>query len=554
MFRCGICGLLMTSLLCSALLLTTALADTPPAIHPLAPPDTSSPQATLKTFLDEMNTAVGAFHSDNREVAFHAVRRATQCLNVSEQPSALQFMIGFYAAMFLKETLDRIEIPPYSEIPDAKAVHTDKVTWWTIPYTNITIASVKDASSAERFLFTPETVRHTEQYYDQVKALPYLPGTGGGAAYVQLSTSAGLMIPREFVRNLPAWAKATFYGLAAWQWCGLFLYFFFGTSGALGAYRYGDVTLSLIDQRFQWKLKPALAGLVIPIALILFAEIGLWFIVYVLHIFITDVYVPIAMVLLTISYLGTIWLIGALLNRIAAVVVAMGGFAKGSIDTQLIRLGFQLVTVIIICITAVHLSARLGLPAYSLVTGLGIGGIAVALAGREALSNVVGTVIILLDKPFKRGDFIVLGDGDRGTVTDIGLRSTRIRTRDGILVSIPNSTVANMKIVNESAPATEVRIRISIGVGYGSKVKEVEEALLAAAERCEFFVPDPPPAIRFRGFGDSSLDFQLLVWIVQPEFQGRATHQLNQAVYEELQKKGIEIPFPQRDIHVRSSS
>ena len=325
-------------------------------------------------------------------------------------------------------------------------------------------------------------------------------------------------------------------------------------AAALGTYRYGSKILSLVDRAFNWKLEQALAGLVIPITLIFFAQIGLWFIVYVLHILNAEVYAPVALVLLSILYLGTIWLIGALLNRAAAVVVAMGGFAKGSIDTQLVRLGFQLITFIIICVTAIHLSARLGLPTYSLVTGLGIGGLAVALAGREALSNVVGTLIILLDKPFRRGDFIVLGDGERGTVTDVGLRSTRIRTLDGILVSIPNATVANMKIINESAPVVQMRIRISVGVGYGSDVKDVEEALLAAAHKCEFFVPEPPPSIRFRGFGDSCLNFQLLVWIVQPEFQGRATHQLNQAIYEELQKKGIEIPFPQRDIHLRTST
>lgn len=541
------------ALLGSLLLVVPAFADTSQIIRPLEPPDRSSPQATLKTFLNEMNKAVDAFRAHNEQKAVAALERARQCLNLEKPPVALRDMIGIYASLFLKETLDRIEVPPYEDIPDAKAVQAEKITSWTVPFTQITIAKDKDESSGQNFLFSSRTVRHSEDFYNTVKNLPYLPGKQG-ALYVQISSSAGLMIPREVVQSLPRWAKVPFYGLAAWQWFGIFLYSFLGSIATLVLYRYGDTFLTFLDGKFHWKLEQALAGLVIPVALIVFAEIGLWLIVHVLHIFDAEVYIPVALILFTISYLGTIWLIGALLNRAAAVVVSLGGFATGSIDTQLIRLGFQLITFVIICVTAVHLSARLGLPTYSLVTGLGIGGIAVALAGREALSNVVGTLIILLDKPFKRGDFIVLGDGERGTVTDVGLRSTRIRTLDGILVSIPNATVASMKIINESAPVAQVRIRVPVGVGYGSEVKLVEEGLLAAARRCEFFVPEPPPSIRFRGFGDSSLNFELLVWILQPEFKGRATHQVNEAIYDEMNKRGIELPFPQRDVHFRESS
>jgi MscS family membrane protein len=217
---------------------------------------------------------------------------------------------------------------------------------------------------------------------------------------------------------------------------------------------------------------------------------------------------------------------------------------------QLIRFGFDVVTVVIVVAAAINLGARLGLPTYSLVTGLGVGGLAVALAGREALSNLIGTVAILLDQPFKLGDFIVLGEGDRGTVAEIGLRSTRIRTRDGILVSIPNSNVANMKIVNESAPVAKARICVPIGVAYGSSVNEVEQALLAATRKCEYVVSEPEPSVRLVRFGDSSLEFQLLVWIVRPEFRGRATNVLNRAICEELRERGIEIPFPQREIRL----
>jgi len=238
---------------------------------------------------------------------------------------------------------------------------------------------------------------------------------------------------------------------------------------------------------------------------------------------------------------------------VSTVVIILGHFAKGGMDTQLIRLGFQILALIITGILAIDFGARLGLPTYSMVTGLGISGLAVALAGREALSNLIGTIMIILDQPFKPGDFIVVGEGDQGTVTEVGFRSTRIRTRDGILISIPNSTVANMKIVNQSAPVTISRIHVPVGVAYGSDLKEVEQALLNVAKRSEFVTPDPIPLVRITSFGDSAISLSLLCWIRRPEFRGRAMAQLNASIYEEFERRAIIMPFPQRDVHILSS-
>ncbi len=538
---------------CYALLPTIAHAQgADHAIHPLAPPDTSSPRATLKTFLDNGNEALEAFKKGNKDEAKAFVERATRCLNLASEPPALKDVIGILAALYLKETLDRIEIPAYEDIPDAKAVEAQKLTSWTIPYTAITLAAAKEGSSGGQFLFTNETVRRSEIFYDKVKSLPYKPGATG-ALYEQLSSSAGLVLSREFVKELPQWTKVAIYGQAVWQWIGLALYCVFGGGAVFLAYTFVRKALGALDSTFDLSLRHTIGGLVLPVALILFARIGLWFVAYGLHFFNVDVFRPLALILLFLFYVGQTWLIGAVLNRLATVIINMGGFARSSIDTQLIRLGFQVATLVVIGVTVVYLSTRLGLPTYSLVTGLGIGGIAVALAGREALSNLIGTIAILLDQPFKVGDFIVVGDGDLGTVTDIGLRSTRIRTRDGILVSIPNSNIANMKIVNESAPVAAARIHVPVGASYGADIGEVREALLAASEQSEYAVSDPPPSVRLVKFGDSTLEFELLIWIQHAELKGRATHQLNWFILEEFRKRNIEIPFPQRDIHIRST-
>ena len=180
----------------------------------------------------------------------------------------------------------------------------------------------------------------------------------------------------------------------------------------------------------------------------------------------------------------------------------------------------------------------------------GIIGIAVGFAARDTLANLFAGIFILADAPYQLGDFIILGEGERGRVTDIGIRSTRLLTRDDIEITIPNSVIANAKIVNETGgPHAKRRVRISVGVAYGSDVDQVRAVLLDVAERSGLSAEDPSPRVRFRRFGDSSLDFDLMVWIEEPVLRGRAVDQLNTAVYKRFCADGIAIPFPQRDVH-----
>jgi small-conductance mechanosensitive channel len=187
-----------------------------------------------------------------------------------------------------------------------------------------------------------------------------------------------------------------------------------------------------------------------------------------------------------------------------------------------------------------------------LATG-GVLGIAVGFAAKDTLANLFSGVFIMADAPYEIGDYIYLDDRLRGKVTDIGLRSTRILTRDDVEVTVPNAVVAASKIINESAgPHEKLRVRVKIGVAYGSDVDQVESVLLSCCEGIEELSLDPAPRVRMRGFGDSSLDFELMAWTREPELRGRTLHQLNKRVYKALQRESIEIPFPQRDLHVKT--
>ncbi|MEJ2720095.1 MAG: mechanosensitive ion channel family protein [bacterium] len=182
----------------------------------------------------------------------------------------------------------------------------------------------------------------------------------------------------------------------------------------------------------------------------------------------------------------------------------------------------------------------------------GIVGIAVGFAAKDTLANLFSGIFILTDAPYQIGDYINLDTGERGKVTHVGLRSTRLLTLDDVEVTIPNAIIANAKIVNESGGRwPKERIRVKVGVAYGTDVDHLREILMEIAQRNPETNDEPAPRVRFRGFGDSSLDFELLCWIDEPALRGRMLDSLYTEIYKRLGQEKIEIPYPKRDVYIR---
>lgn len=187
------------------------------------------------------------------------------------------------------------------------------------------------------------------------------------------------------------------------------------------------------------------------------------------------------------------------------------------------------------------------------IASAGILGLALSFAAKDTLANLFAGVFILADSPYKLGDFIVLDSGERGEVTHIGIRSTRILTRSDVEITVPNAIMGNTKITNETAgPHKKYRIRIQISCAYGESVSRVRKALTEVAEQAADIERDPEPRIRFRTFGESGLNFELLCWVSEPVLRGRVSDSLNEAVYNKFLQEKIEIPYPQRDLYIRS--
>ncbi len=143
------------------------------------------------------------------------------------------------------------------------------------------------------------------------------------------------------------------------------------------------------------------------------------------------------------------------------------------------------------------------------VASAGIVGLALSFAAKDTLSNLFAGVSIIMDAPYKEGDYIILETGERGQVTEIGLRSTRILTRDDVEITIPNGIIGNGKIINEAGgPPSQHRIRAAVGVAYGSDIDQVMEVLVAVAIAHPEVLSIPEPRVRFRTFGDFALNFE----------------------------------------------
>jgi len=179
-------------------------------------------------------------------------------------------------------------------------------------------------------------------------------------------------------------------------------------------------------------------------------------------------------------------------------------------------------------------------------------GIGVGFGLQNIANNLISGLIILFERPIKIGDRIQVNDV-HGAVTKIGTRSTTVLTNDNIAIIVPNSKIISENVVNWSHNDENVRIRIPVSVAYGSDVRKVEQLLLAVAHGNRDVLPDPAPTVRFLAFGDSGLHFEILAWTMTlTHRKGKLISDLNFAIYESLKRNNIEIPFPQRDLHIRS--
>jgi len=243
------------------------------------------------------------------------------------------------------------------------------------------------------------------------------------------------------------------------------------------------------------------------------------------------------------------------LIRVSKIVLQQLAWSEGKhglVKPQTLPLFDNLSKVGIVAIAGYIIFQVWGIDMTAWVASAGIVGLAVSFAAKDTLSNLFSGVFILADSPYKIGDYVVLDENQRGKVTHIGLRSTRLVTRDDVEVTVPNSIMGNSKITNQSGgPDPKFRIRVKVGVAYGTDIEKVREILMEIALTETLVTKTPEPRVRFRVFGASSLDFELLCWIQDPELRGRTLDKLNVAIYNKFNEEEIEIPYSKQDLYIK---
>ncbi len=521
-------------------------------MFPLEPPDTSSPRATLDSFIhytDKLYEASTASVEDF-SLELEYLQRAARCFDFSEVPPTLVSDFSVESVLRLREVLDRIDLPDINDVPDKNDVKKRNVVSWRMPHTEITIGKVAKGPRIGSFLFTPETVSRLDEYYNEVRELPYKKNDLDAdyhGLYEQYIYSSGWMIPDGFLSELPPWMKYGYLGQAVWQWFGLFILL---SLGALCLW-----VMWLIHRRMKCRYDGCsweTGRLVFPLfgmALCAFLE------------YLLDRQINITGHVLSVLIMGfeaVFFVFSGLAIIIAGNIIMHGIIASSKIkeealDADVIKLVVRLITFGLIFVLFYNAGSYFGVPVTAVFASAGIAGVAVALAARETLANFFGGVSIFLDRPFRAGDYIVLDSGERGEVKAVGMRSTRLLTRDNILITIPNSVITNVKITNQSLPEPHFRVRIKLGVAYGSDVDKVEALLMEQALNNELVVASPAPRVRFRAFGDSALEYELLCWAARPEDKGRVIHTLSRDIYKRFNEEGIVMPFPQRDVHLHKA-
>lgn len=249
------------------------------------------------------------------------------------------------------------------------------------------------------------------------------------------------------------------------------------------------------------------------------------------------------------------WILSTLLHSIIHIYGrAIAERSETDMDDRLVDL-LELVIRYVIWFAAVMAILRVfNIDITPLLAGAGIAGIAVALAAQDFISNFFGGAIITVDKPFKVGDRIKVEDY-YGDVLSVGTRSTRIKTLEYQVVTIPNNKLTSNIIINYSEPDQKLRITIPITVAYGSNPQRVKEIILEVAQdaikNTEYLLDDPAPAVFFMEFADSSLNFILHVWARRYNIPEQVKDAINCRIAERFAKEGIEIPFPQMDVHMK---
>ncbi|GEM_PF-1363731 len=501
-------------------------------IGPIAPPNTQSPRDTYNAFMTNMDQAYelviegyrqskqepGLFQSAEVKKqaarAEKAMERAIGTLNLQEVSPVIQKNTNIESALLLREILDRIEKPRPEDIPDLEAVKTEGIKRWEIPNTAIAIVQISDEGwykNEFRFsLFSEETLKRLELWYGEVKHLPYQEGALEGFYEYYISTP-GSLLPPKWSKLLPGWSKKTFWDQTIWQWGSLLLLL------SLASAMVGFIYRELRSPRNQANSKvQAWEGLILPTSIVAICFVSKYMVTNIINIT-GSTCVTIVLVLETILYCALAWLSFMFFNAVGRTIIASSYFDENHLlEATIVRNAFRIWGVVTGASLLYLGGNEIGIPTQALVASLGVGGLAISFGVQPYLKNLVGGITLFAHRSAKIGEFCEFG-GVTGTIEDIGLNTTSVRTLGGSLVIIPNSVVSETQVVNYSRCERRL-MNFTIGLRYETErqqLLDVMDKIRSWLEQHSMIVDE---RVRFIDFGDSSLDIEVFAYVMTTSY------------------------------------
>ncbi len=490
---------------------------------PLAPPETSSPRRTLFSYLLDTGEASrvlekalaqhdaedGFFPSPAVEAQIAQVRQllrhAARTFDLSKVPRATLSRVELESVLLLMEILDRLPPVNLEEIPgDADVADNPTLIGYTIPGTEIRIGLDQSRAYPRHFLFTPETVSRLPAFYRMVKDLPKRDPNRPDL-YQAYSISPGNLLPSKWfwlIMALPEEFRLVYDDQAVWQWIGL---------AVLTGLAVAAASLVLRRKRkspLTSNKRRALARLISPLLLLLIGYLFDEAVDGMINIT-GDLSWWIDIGLDVLATFVAIWVVLVIAGIVAEWIISSPRIGANSLDASLLRVCFRILGIFIGAVILAFGAYSIGLPVVGVVAGLGVGGFALALAIKPTLENFIGFIILYSDRPVRVGERCKLGDID-GVVESIGIRSTRLRTKDGSLVVVQNTDFAQMRLVNMESRSRQ-ELHEMLRLSPTTKPSQIAHLVDAIAKRLaqEENVDAKHLHVTFRGIGLYSLDIEI---------------------------------------------
>ncbi len=529
--------------------------------------DTSSPRATLKSFIDvcnEIHRVIQAKKYLDRTAPEHAElsARALDCIDMSELPAFAREELAGEVAVCLKEILDRVELPPWEDIPGSEDIERaggfEKLSHWRIPGTRITIARVEEGPHRHEYLFSPGTVERAVTYFRHIESKEYRKeGSGPEVSknlYQWYVSVPGHPALAAIVSRLPErMQRGRTWGLANWKWPGLLVVLLIAIAVMVVAYR---LQASFTRRWRGMGVARHWVTILCPIVAMLVPFAFEYITQHYLTVRGTPLYI-VSFFASTTAFIAALVVVFGVSNRVAESIIALPQINPLGLNAQLIRIISKLFSIVAATVLFLAGGQYLGIPVATLLAGAGIGGLALAFGAQDTLKTLFGTVMLMADKPFRVGERIIFGEYD-GVVEDIGLRSTRIRLLTGHQVTVPNGKLAGTDIENVGR-RPHIRKIADIHIPLDTPREKLEKAIAiirAALDNHEGMDPEFPPRVFFTDFAATAFNIRVIYWYNPPNYWEFLAfgEKVNLDICRAFEEQGIQFSLPFRVTHTSINS